>query len=208
MRSMKSNCAISPSIQVGKRAGQARFTGLSRLTTIIALCVLGLSPVRGASLYDIPLKDIDGKDTSLRAYEGKVVLVVNVASKCGLTPQYEALEATYRKYKDQGLVVLGFPCNQFNGQEPGTNEEIKEFCSSKYDVTFPMFDKLNVNNPDRHPLYVALAGPESPYPGDIKWNFNKFLIGRDGTILKRIEPRTTPDDPEVIAAIEQALAAK
>jgi glutathione peroxidase len=177
---------------------------------VLAATILmaGMGSASAASLYDIPLKDIDGKDTSLRAYEGKVVLVVNVASKCGLTPQYAGLEATYRKFKDQGLVVLGFPCNQFNGQEPGTNEEIKEFCSSKYDVTFPMFDKLNVNDPDRHALYVALAGPESPFPGDIKWNFGKFLISRDGTIIKRIEPRTKPDDPEVIAAIEEALASK
>ncbi len=161
-----------------------------------------------SSLYDIPVKDIDGKDTSLKAYQGKVLLVVNVASKCGLTPQYKALEALYEKYKDRGLVVLGFPCNQFAGQEPGSNEEIKQFCSSKYNVSFPMYDKLEVNGAHRHPLYVALAGPESPYPGDIKWNFGKFLIGRDGKILKRFEPRTVPDAPEVIQAIESALDSK
>ena len=208
MRSMNSHCTTIPSSPAGRRSDGFLSKGTAMLAATVALTVAGLSAAHAGSLYDIPLKDIDGKDTSLRAYEGKVVLVVNVASKCGLTPQYEALEATYRKYKDQGLVVLGFPCNQFNGQEPGTNEEIKEFCSSKYDVTFPMFDKLNVNDPDRHPLYVALAGPESPFPGDIKWNFGKFLIGRDGKILKRIEPRTKPDDPEVITAIEKALAAK
>ena len=160
------------------------------------------------SLYEIPVKDIDGKDTSLKAYKGKVVLIVNVASKCGLTPQYQALEALQEKYKDKGFTVLGFPCNQFGGQEPGTNEEIKEFCSSKYNVSFPLFDKIDVNGPKRHPLYVALAGAESPYPGDIKWNFNKFLIGRDGKIIKRFEPRTKPDAPEVTEAIEAALAAK
>ena len=164
--------------------------------------------VRAESLYKIPVKDIDGKDTSLNAYKGKVLLVVNVASKCGLTPQYKTLEATQEKYKDKGFTVLGFPCNQFGGQEPGTNEEIKEFCSSKYNVTFPLFDKLDVNGDKRHPLYVALAGPASPYPGDIKWNFGKFLIGRDGKILKRFEPKTAPDAPEVVAAIEAALAAK
>ena len=164
--------------------------------------------VRAESLYKIPLKDIDGKDTSLDAYKGKVLLVVNVASKCGLTPQYKGLEATHEKYKDKGFTVLGFPCNQFLSQEPGTNEEIKQFCSSKYNVTFPLFDKLEVNGPNRHPLYVALAGKESPFPGDIKWNFGKFLIGRDGKIIKRFEPRTTPDSPEVTAAIEAALAAK
>ncbi len=161
-----------------------------------------------ASLYDIPLKDIDGKDTSLKPYRGKVLLVVNVASKCGLTPQYSALESLYERYKDKGFSVLAFPCNQFAGQEPGTSEEIKQFCSTKYNVTFPLFDKLDVNGPNRHPLYQALAGKGSPYPGDIKWNFGKFLIGRDGRILKRFEPKTTPDSPEVQQAIEAALAAK
>ena len=160
------------------------------------------------SLYQIPVKDIDGKDTSLDAYKGKVLLIVNVASKCGLTPQYKALESIYEKYKGSGFTVLAFPCNQFMGQEPGTNEQIKQFCSENYSVTFPLFDKIDVNGPKRHPLYVALAGAESPFPGDIKWNFGKFLIGRDGKILKRFEPRTAPDSQEVIAAIEAALAAK
>jgi len=160
------------------------------------------------SIFDIPLKDIDGKDTSLKAYQGKVLLIVNVASKCGFTPQYTALEALYQKYKDQGLVVLGFPCNQFAGQEPGTDAEIKQFCSSKYDVTFPMFDKLEVNGANRHPLYVALAGADSPFPGNIGWNFTKFLIGRDGKILNRFSSSVKPDSAEVRGAIEVALAAK
>ena len=163
---------------------------------------------RAGSILDIPLKDIDGKDTSLKTYKGKVLLIVNVASKCGLTPQYTALEALSEKYKNKGLVVLGFPCNQFAGQEPGSNQEIKQFCSSKYNVTFPLFDKIDVNGPNRHPLYVALAGSESAFPGDIKWNFNKFLVGRNGQIVKRFEPKTTPDSPEVIEAVESALAAK
>jgi len=175
---------------------------------IATLCVMQTLAASATSVYDIPLKDIDGKDTSLKAYKGKVILIVNVASKCGLTPQYQALEQLQEKYKDKGFSVLGFPCNQFGGQEPGTNEEIKQFCSSKYNVSFPLFDKIDVNGPKRHPLYVALAGQESPYPGDIKWNFNKFLIGRDGKIIKRFEPRTKPDAPEVIEAIEAALAAK
>jgi len=166
------------------------------------------SAVRAASLYDVPLKDIDGTATNLSAYKGKVLLVVNVASKCGFTPQYTALEATYKKYSDQGFVILGFPCNQFGGQEPGSNEEIKQFCSSKYSVTFPLFDKLEVNGANRHPLYVMLAGQESPFPGDIKWNFTKFLVGKDGKIIKRFESKVTPDSPEVIAAVEAALAAK
>ena len=160
------------------------------------------------SLYDIPIKDIDGKDATLKPYAGKVLLVVNVASKCGFTPQYTALEAVYKKYDAQGLVVAGFPCNQFGGQEPGTDAEIKEFCSSKYSVTFPMFHKLEVNGANRHPLYLALAGKVSPFPGDIKWNFTKFLIGRDGKILNRFDSKVKPDSDEVTKAIEAALAAK
>jgi glutathione peroxidase len=160
------------------------------------------------SIFDIPLKDIDGKPASLKAYEGKVLLIVNVASKCGYTPQYAGLEALYEKYKDKGLLVLGFPCNQFGGQEPGSNEQIKAFCSSNYEVTFPLFDKIEVNGPNRHPLYVALAGAGSPFPGNIKWNFNKFLIGRDGKILGRFESKVKPDSAELVQAIEAALAAK
>ncbi len=129
-------------------------------------------------------------------------------NKPSLTPQYKALEAIHRKYKDKGLTVLGFPCNDFGSQEPGTPEEIKKFCSEKYDVTFPLFAKLHVKGAEQHPLYAALTGKDSPFPGDIKWNFGKFLIGKDGKILKRFEPQTTPDAPEVIESIEAALAAK
>jgi glutathione peroxidase len=161
-----------------------------------------------AKIYSIPLKDIDGKDTTLKAYAGKPMLIVNVASKCGFTPQYTALEATYRKYKDQGFVVLGFPCNDFGSQEPGTLTEIKEFCTSKFDVTFPMFDKLHVKGKEQHPLYLLLSGPESPFPGDVKWNFGKFLIGRDGKIIARYDSKVTPDSPELTKAIDAALAAK
>jgi len=160
------------------------------------------------SIHPIAVKDIDGKETTLNAYKGKVLLVVNVASKCGLTPQYKGLEALQQKYKDQGFTILAFPCNQFGSQEPGTNQEIKQFCSNEYHVTFPLFDKIDVNGPNRHPLYVALAGKDSPFPGDIKWNFGKFLVGRDGKILKRFEPRTAPDSAEIKEAIESALAAK
>ena len=160
------------------------------------------------SIYDIPLKDIDGKDTTLATYKGEVLLVVNVASKCGFTPQYAGLESIYKKYSFQGLVVCGFPCNQFLSQEPGTAADIKEFCTSKYNVTFPMFDKLDVNGKNRHPLYTTLAGTNSPFAGNIKWNFTKFLIGRDGKILKRFGSSTKPDSEEVTKAIEAALVAK
>ena len=178
------------------------------LNLLASVLIMHALAVCADSLYKIPVKDIDGKDTSLDAYKGKVLLIVNVASKCGYTPQYKALEAIHEKYKDKGFTVLGFPCNQFGGQEPGTNEQIKQFCSTTYSVTFPLFDKIAVNGPKRHPLYVALAGPESPFPGDIKWNFNKFLIGRDGKIIKRFSTPTKPDAAEVTEAIEAALAAK
>ena len=183
-----------------------------RMKTIIllaaVLCVQIIAVRAADSIYDIPLKDIDGKSTSLKPYKGKVLLVVNVASKCGYTPQYTGLQALYEKYKDQGLVVTGFPCNQFGTQEPGTDEEIKQFCTSKYSVTFPMFDKLEVNGANRHPLYKTLAGEDSPTAGDIKWNFTKFLVGRDGKIVKRFDSKVKPDSPEMIQAIEAALAAK
>jgi glutathione peroxidase len=176
---------------------------------MVAVLIFQLVSASAAdSIYDIPLKDIDGKDTSLKPYQGKVLLIVNVASKCGFTPQYTALEALHQKYNPQGLIVLGFPCNQFGGQEPGTDAEIKEFCTSKYSVTFPMFDKLEVNGDHRHPLYVMLAGKDSPFPGNIKWNFTKFLIGRDGKILNRFGSMTKPDSEEVTKAIEAALAAE
>ena len=181
---------------------------MKTLALFATLFLVQTLAARAASLYDIKLKDIDGKDTSLAAYKGKAILIVNVASKCGYTKQYAGLEAAYLKYKDRGLVILGFPCNQFGGQEPGTNEEIKQFCSSKFNVTFPLFDKLEVNGAKRHPLYTALAGQDSPFPGDIKWNFNKFLVSRDGKILRRFDSGVTPDSEELTKAVETALAAK
>ena len=179
-----------------------------KLSWMVALLLSVCGAMAGANLREIPIKDIDGKATSLKAYEGKVLLVVNVASKCGLTPQYKALEAAHQKYKDKGFSVLAFPCNDFGAQEPGANDEIKEFCSTKYNVTFPLFDKLHVKGPEQHALYTALSGKDSPFPGDVKWNFGKFLIGRDGRIIKRFEPRVAPDSPEVAEAIEAALAEK
>jgi glutathione peroxidase len=174
----------------------------------VAALFLMTTLLHAGSIYDIAVKDIDGKDTTLNAYKGNVILIVNVASKCGFTPQYKNLEAVYEKYKDKGFVILGFPCNQFGSQEPGTDEEIKQFCTSKYFITFPLFDKIEVNGANRHPLYVALAGETSPFPGNITWNFNKFLISRDGKILKRFDSKIKPDASEATEAIEAALAAK
>ena len=139
---------------------------------------------------------------------GKAWLVVNVASQCGYTRQYAGRQSLYERYKAQGLVVAGFPCNDFGAQEPGTNEEIKIFCTEKYNVSFPMFDKLHVKGEEQHPLYTALTGKEGAFPGDVKWNFGKFLIGKDGKPLQRFEPKTTPDDASVVSAIEKAIAAK
>lgn len=178
---------------------------LALIASLIAMTTIAAS---AQSLYDIKLVDIDGKATTLAAYKGKVVLIVNVASKCGYTKQYAGLETTYQKYKGQGFAVLGFPCNQFGGQEPGTNEQIKEFCSSKFSITFPLFDKIDVNGANRHPLYVALAGKDSPFPGDIKWNFNKFLIGKDGKIVSRFDSKVAPESEELSKAVEATLAAK
>ncbi len=173
-----------------------------------SLGLISLLNARAESVYDIPVNDIDGKPTSLAPFRRRVLLVVNVASECGYTPQYSGLEQVFSKYQARGLTVLGFPCNQFGGQEPGSNAEIKKFCSTTFHVTFPLFEKIEVNGAKRHPLYAALAGKSSPFPGNIKWNFNKFLIGRDGTILRRFDSDAEPDSSEVIKAIEAALAAK
>lgn len=181
---------------------------MKALGLLMALALFQVIGARAESIHAIKVKDIDGKDTTMGAYKGKVLLVVNVASHCGFTKQYTALEAVHQKYEKKGFAVMGFPCNQFGAQEPGSNAEIKEFCSSKFSVTFPMFDKIEVNGSNRHPLYASLAGTDSPFPGDIKWNFTKFLVGKDGKILKRFESRVTPDSPEVTKAIEEALAAK
>ena len=160
-----------------------------------------------ASIHGFTMKDIDGKGVSLGQYKGKVLLLVNVASKCGLTPQYEGLQKIYSQYKDRGFIILGFPANNFLGQEPGTNEEIKNFCSLNYNVTFPLFSKISVKGDDIHPLYKFLTdkGTNPDFGGEIKWNFNKFLADKDGNIIARFEPRVKPDSDEVMQAIEKAL---
>jgi glutathione peroxidase len=159
------------------------------------------------SAHDFEHDTIDGRRCSLADYKGKALLIVNVASRCGLTPQYKGLEELYREMKDKGLVVLGFPCNQFGGQEPGGEAEIQEFCSTRYDVTFPLFSKLEVNGPSRHPLYGWLTeqATQPDGSGDIKWNFAKFVVGRNGKVLARFAPPTSPSAPEVRQSIESAL---
>ena len=161
-----------------------------------------------ADLSTISFNDASGQKTSLKVFKGKTVLVVNLASKCGLTPQYEALEALYRQHKEAGLVVLGFPCNDFGDQEPGSIQEIQKFCKAEYDVTFPVMDKISVKGEKQHELYKALTGKDGAFPGDVRWNFGKFLIGRDGKAIARFEPTTKPDSLEVTAAVEKALADK
>lgn len=161
-----------------------------------------------ADITTIPFNDAAGKKTSLADYKGKVVLLVNVASKCGNTPQYEGLEALYKKHKDEGLVILGFPCNDFGGQEPGTIEEIQTFCKSTYDVTFPLMEKISVKGENQHQLYQALTGEKGAFPSDVRWNFGKFLIGKDGKPIARFEPKTLPSSAEVTSAVEKALAEK
>jgi glutathione peroxidase len=157
----------------------------------------------GASnVYAFTLNSIDGQPLPLSNFKGKVLLIVNVASFCGFTPQYEQLEAVYEKYQDQGFVIAGFPANNFGAQEPGTNEEIKTFCSRKYNVKFPIYSKISVKGPDKAPLYQYLTETSG---GEIKWNFTKFLIDRNGKIIARFESAVKPDSPEVIAAIEKAL---
>jgi glutathione peroxidase len=159
------------------------------------------------SLYDVPVRTLDGQPADLREYEGKALLVVNVASKCGLTPQYGALEEIHERYAPRGFSVLGFPSNQFHGQEPGTADEIAEFCSTTYGVTFPMFEKADVNGPDRQPLYQQLveATDAKGEAGDVTWNFEKFLVSPQGEVVARFRPKTTPDAPEVLEAIEAVL---
>jgi glutathione peroxidase len=168
----------------------------------LALTLFVVSALSAKTIYDYTMNSIDGTPSPLSNYKGKVVMIVNVASKCGFTPQYAGLESLYKKYKDQGFVILGFPANNFMSQEPGTNSEIKQFCSRTYGVDFPMFAKSDVKGPETNPLYQYLTAEKG---GEIKWNFTKFLVGRDGQIVGRFEPKVTPDAPEVTSAIEQAL---
>jgi glutathione peroxidase len=169
--------------------------------------VLAASLLGASNVMDFTLNSIDGQPAPLSQYKGKVVMIVNVASKCGYTPQYAGLEALYEKYQAKGFVMLGFPANNFGAQEPGTNEEIKSFCSRTYNVTFPMYAKISVKGEDKHPLYQFLTDKQAnpATGGEIKWNFTKFLVGKDGKVIARFESAVTPESPEVAAAIEKAL---
>ena len=188
-----------------KKLRRAEFLGYF-LAGVLLLMIVASAYAAPKSIYDFTLPLLNGKDAPLADYKGKVVLVVNVASRCGFTPQYSALESIYEKYKDQGFVIIGFPANNFAGQEPGTNEEIAKFCTGKYNVTFPVYGKISVKGDDQAPLYSYLTKEANPtLAGDIKWNFTKFLIDRNGKVVQRFEPPVTPDSPEVVAAIETQL---
>ena len=166
-----------------------------------------MTQTQSQSIYDVEMPRLDGTPAKLSEYEGKVVLAVNVASKCGLTPQYAGLEALYEKYSPQGFTILGFPCNQFFGQEPGSAEKIQEFCSLNYGVTFPLFAKLDVKGSKQHALYSILTAipDDTGKAGNVGWNFEKFLIGRDGRPVRRFRSRVVPDDPNLVGAIESLL---
>jgi glutathione peroxidase len=174
---------------------------MKTLIAILGLCVMTVASFAADNAYSFKTTSIDGKPVDLAAYKGKVALFVNVASKCGYTPQYEGLEALYRKYKDKGLVVLGFPANDFGMQEPDTNEVIADFCKRTYDVTFPMFAKVSVKGDGQIPLYRYLTSNA----GEVRWNFTKFLVGKDGNVISRFDSKVKPDDPELVRAIETAL---
>jgi glutathione peroxidase len=177
----------------------------------VALVLAGAILMHAASsVHEFTMNSIDGKPAPLSAYKGKVMLLVNVASKCGYTPQYKGLEALYRRYKDQGLVVIGFPANNFGAQEPGTDEEIKTFCTRNYDVTFPMYSKISVKGDDQAPLYKFLTDKavNPATGGDVRWNFTKFLVDRSGQVIGRFESRIAPESTELTGAVEKALAAK
>ena len=175
------------------------------ILTILSISITAFAG--GAEVLDHKVKDIDGKEVDLKKYKGKVVLVVNVASECGLTPQYEQLVALHQKYKKQGFTILAFPANNFGSQEPGTNAEIKTFCRTKFNVEFPMFSKVSVLGEDKAPLYEELTSKKTngEFAGEISWNFTKFLVNKEGKVVARFKPKVKPDAPEVIATIEAAL---
>jgi glutathione peroxidase len=199
--------AVNTSIAVKNIVGSLLVAALIVVSTG-GIAQTATAAAQEKTVLDLKMKSLDGKNVDLADYKGKVVLIVNVASKCGLTPQYEQLEAIYKKYSEEGLAILGFPCNQFGGQEPGTAEEIQEFCKANYGVTFDLFEKIDVNGDGAAELYKTLTALETKPtgPGKISWNFEKFLVDRNGVVVARFSPKTKPDDPEVTKAIEAELA--
>lgn len=180
-----------------------------KITFFAAMLIsAALTQVNAGGVHDVSIKSIDGENTQLSAYKGKALLIVNVASECGYTPQYQDLEQLYRRYKDKGLVILGVPCNDFGGQEPGSLAEIKSFCSKNYSVTFPLTEKVKIKGDDKHPLYQTLTGKASPHPGEVGWNFTKFLVDPDGKIVGRYRSSVKPLSKELVGDIESALKAK
>ena len=179
------------------------------LISLVSFTEVNASKKDARSIYDFTMKTIDGKDAALSVYKGKVVLIVNVASQCGFTPQYKGLEALYRKYKDRGFTILGFPANNFGQQEPGTDAEIKTFCTTNYDVTFDLFSKISVKGDDQHPLYRFLtsAKTDPKFAGDVKWNFQKYLVDRTGNIVAKFASAVQPRSDEITSALEKALGA-
>ena len=187
-----------------------RVVSLTITLALLGMCSMTLGAEGESKALSFSMKSLDGKDVDLKKYAGKVVLIVNVASECGLTPQYTELQAMYEKYKDKGLVVLGFPCNQFGAQEPGSSKAISEFCTKNYGVTFDMFEKVDVNKDGACELYKFLTAQDAPPKGKgpVAWNFEKFLLNRKGELVNRFAPPTKPDAPEIVAAVEKELAAK
>lgn len=186
--------------------------GIAPVLAVLALFAAGgsgeVTESPAVGLYDFTLDRIDGKPESLGSYRGRVLLLVNVASRCGLTPQYDGLESLYERYRERGFAVLGFPANDFAGQEPGSNEEIADFCRSTYGVRFPMFSKIHVRGEKMHPLYRYLTSRPAPVGGEVRWNFQKYLVDREGRVVARFDPRVEPGDPDLVARIEALLEAQ
>src|SRR5438876_3492884 len=216
---ISANCTmLTPRWSRPRPLRRTRFTPLpsadylaTRYMSVLSTAEQGCAPSRLSSdfmaIYDIDMNTLEGEPATLAQHKGKALLLVNVASKCGLTPQYTGLEALHEQYGPRGFSVLGFPCNQFLGQEPGTAEEIREFCSTSYGITFPLFEKIEVNGEGRHPLYDELTSVADAdgYTGDIRWNFEKFLVSADGEIVARFNPTITPEDPALVGAVEAQL---
>ena len=192
-----------------KVPGRSALHGRAALgAALLGAALAALGAASGPDVLSLTMKRLDGREQDLAAYKGRVVLIVNTAIKCGFTPQYEGLEALYRKYEPRGFVVLGFPSNDFKQQEPGSDAQIQEFCRATYDIQFPMFSKISVTGDAMHPLYKTLTSLPAPLGGPVKWNFQKYLVDRDGRVVAKFAPATKPDDPAFVAQVEALLAGK